>query len=280
MKELIHIHNQGPELRADSREIAKLFAIEHESLRLIIDRYTAELEQFGVVRFEIGKPSKGSEGGRPEKFSWLNFDQIALLLTLTRTTKETLPLRVGLLSAFKQAREKQRPIDNALLSIPDVWRKTFPDDFYIALMRLYGSEYDPSENKPQWIAGWTVKFIYEPLYAGLTPELKARRKKHAREMNIPELKKLHQFLEEHAKDNLRKHLAKVTALLESAVGIEDFYTRFAAVFYGQHQPLLKFSSDAPTYEVDRGAFFDTLKKAAQPIVKPPKKTSEPSTSDD
>ena len=280
MKELIHIHNQGPELRADSREIATLFGIEHESLVKLINNHESQLEQLGVFRFEIGKPPKGSLGGRPEKFCFINFDHIAFLLTISSPTEATKDLRLKLIIAFRDARAKQRPIDNALLSIPDIWKKTFPDDFYIALLRLYGAEYDPSENKPQWIAGWTIKFIYEPLYAGLTPELKARRKMHAKEMGIPELKKLHQFLEEHAKDNLRKHLAKVTALLESATSIEDFYTRFAAVFYGQHQPLLQFASDVPAYEVDRGAFFDTLKKASQPTEKPKKKTSEPSSDAD
>ena len=279
MKELIHIHNQGSDLRADSRDIATIFGLAHQHIRETLEKYRPEVEQFGVLQFETGKPH-GPDGGRPEKFAYLYFEQIALLLTLSRVTEQNLPMRVKLLLAFRDARNKLRPIDNALLSIPAVWRKTFPDDFYIALLRLYGAEYDPSENKPQWIAGWTVKFIYEPLYAGLSAELKQKRKMHAKEMGISELKKLHQFLEENAKEALKKHLAKVTALLESAVGIEDFYRRFASVFYGQHQPLLKFVSDAPAYEVDRGAFFDTIKKAVQPTEKPPKKTSEPSSDAD
>ncbi len=162
-----------------------------------------------------------------------------------------------------------------MLSIPAIWRKTFPDDFYIALLNLYGAEYNPEENKPQWIAGWTIKFIYEPLYAGLSAELKQKRKMHAKEMGIAELKKLHQFLEENAKENLRTHIAKVTALLESATGIQDFYERFAAVFYGQKQLLLAGGPDVPDFATDRGRFFDTLRKAARPTEKPCDGTSEP-----
>jgi phage regulator Rha-like protein len=67
MNELIHIHNQGPELRADSREVAKAFGIQHESLVKLITNHEPQLEQLGVFRFEIGKPPKGSEGGRPER---------------------------------------------------------------------------------------------------------------------------------------------------------------------------------------------------------------------
>ena len=62
MNELIHIHNQGPELRADSREVAKAFGIQHESLVKLITNHEPQLEQLGVFRFEIGKPPKGSEG--------------------------------------------------------------------------------------------------------------------------------------------------------------------------------------------------------------------------
>lgn len=47
MNELIHIHNQAPELRADSREVAKLFGVEHKSLRALIEAYEEEMVQLG-----------------------------------------------------------------------------------------------------------------------------------------------------------------------------------------------------------------------------------------
>ena len=83
-------------------------------------------------------------------------------------------------------------------------------------------------------------------------------------MGTSEWRKLHQFIEEHAKENLKKHLAKVTALLESATGVEDFYVRFAAVFYGQHQPFLRFSADAPSFEEGKGKFSDEIKERRLP----------------
>ena len=136
MKELIKIYNQGSDLMADSRAVAKLFGVQHESLRRLIEEHAAQIEQLGVFRFEIGKPPAGSLGGRPERFCYLNFDQIALLLMLSKPTDVTKDFRLRLIIAFRDARKRLRPIDRALLSMPDDWRKTFPDDFYAALLKL------------------------------------------------------------------------------------------------------------------------------------------------
>jgi phage regulator Rha-like protein len=103
MKELIKIHQQGPDLRADSRDIAKLFGITHQHFRETIEDNESHLSQLGVIRFETGKP-ESKEGGRPEKFCYLNFDQIALLLTLTRSTEQTKEFRLKLIIAFRDAR--------------------------------------------------------------------------------------------------------------------------------------------------------------------------------
>lgn len=278
MDELIHIHSQGPEFRADSREIAKVFGIEHESLVKLIENYESQLEQLGIFRFEIGKLLQGA--GRPEKFCCLNFDHIAFLLTISSPTEATKDLRLKLIIAFQDARNKMRPIDIALLTLPALWRRTFPDDFYGALLKLYGDEYDASQNKPQWMGAWTIKFIYRPLYEPLPGELRQRRRLYAVEMGTSEWRKLHQFIEEHAKENLRKHIIKVTTLLESSTSRQDFYERFAAMFYRHTQLLLQGGPDVDDYEVDKRQFFDTLKKAVRPTGRPPRKTSEPSSDAD
>jgi len=238
MKELIKIYNQGSDLMADSRAVAKLFGVQHESLRKLIEENTSQLEQLGVFRFEIGKPPAGSLGGRPEKFCYLNFDHIAFLLTISAPSKATRDFRLRLIIAFRDARNSLRPVDHALLSIPDDWRKTFPDDFYIALLKLYGDRYEKSENKPSWVGRWTNRFIYNPLFNGLPDELKRRREIHGWESGAISCIKLHQFIEKHAKKNLEKHLIKVTGLLEAATSPGHFLELFAAVFYGQKQLLL------------------------------------------
>src|ERR1700677_2049388 len=124
MKELIKIHNQGADLLADSRSVAKLFGVEHESLRELIEAHVDQLEQLGIFRFETGKTLPNTPG-RPEKFCFLNFDQIAFLLTISKPSETTKDFRLKLILAFRDARKRLRPVDIALLSIPDSWKRTF-----------------------------------------------------------------------------------------------------------------------------------------------------------
>ncbi len=240
MKELIKIHNQGSELRVDSRAIAKLFDVQHESLRKLIEEHLGQLEQLGHIRFEIGNGvARPQGGGRQEKFTYLNFDQVALLLMLSKPTEATKEFRLKLIIAFRDARNKLRPIDHALLSIPDQWRKTFPDDFYVALLKLYGDVFDKSENRPSWVGRWTNRFIYNPLWGGLSDELKRRRRDRADGGGTEsDALKLHQFIEKHAKKKLEEHIGQVTTLLKVSQSKSHFVELFAALFYGQTQLLL------------------------------------------
>jgi len=236
MKELLKIHQQGPDLMADSRAVAKLFGIQHENLRELIEKNATQLEQLGVFRFQTEKLSKGA--GRPEKFAYLNFDQIAFLLTLSRPSEENKKFRLALILAFRDARNRLRPIDAALLSMPAEWKRAFPPEFYEALLRLYGAEFVGMGDTPSWVGRWTNRFIYEPLFNGLPEELKRRRKLHVGEEGSEAWLKLHQFIEQHAKKNLEKHLTKVTALLQAATSRSHFLELFASVFYGHTQLLL------------------------------------------
>lgn len=235
MQELINIHNQGSELRCDSRDVAKLFGVEHQNLRETIESHKEQMEALGVFRFETGKPIPGSAGGRPERFCYLTFDQLAFLLTVTKATEVTKDFRLRLIIAFRDARNKLRPIDHALLTIPAPWRKTFPDSFYSALLKLYGNNFDASGDKPGWVGKWTNRFIYEPLFEKLPGELKGRRFKHSGQSGPDAALKLHQYLEENSKENLKTHIIRVTTLLETALSRGDFLERFAALFYGAKQ---------------------------------------------
>src|ERR1039458_22511 len=129
MKDLIPILNQGAEFLVDSRDVAKVFKIQHKSLREEIEGHESQLTRLGIYRFETAKIYPNARG-RPEKYFWLNFDQTIFLLPLTRPTPETKEFRVKLILAFRSAREKLRPVDAILLSIPEKWRKTFKDEFY------------------------------------------------------------------------------------------------------------------------------------------------------
>jgi hypothetical protein len=235
MKELIPIFNQGADFLVDSRQVAKLFKLAHQHLREQIEAHKPEIERLGVFQFETGKTSP-NEQGRPEKYYYLNFDQTIYLLMLTKPTEETKEFRVQLILAFRAAREKLRPVDTMMLSIPEKWRKTFKNEFYIALLNIYGELFDASKNKPSWVGNWTNRFIYTPIYDGLSDELKAKRAAYCDlSGKDPDFIRLHRFLEAHAKDELKEQIAKTTAVLQMSGSKNDFAENFRSVFHGLAQ---------------------------------------------
>jgi phage regulator Rha-like protein len=236
MKNLIPIFNQGADFIVDSRDVANVFAIQHKSLRESIEEHEPQLTRLGVYRSETAKPIPGSDDGRPEKYYWLNFDQTIFLLTLTRPTEETKEFRVKLILAFRAAREKLRPVDAMMLTVPEKWRKTFKDEFYIALLNIYGDFFDAARNKPSWVGAWTNRFIYEPIFAGLPKELKSKRTSYCDMTGKdPDFIRLHRFLEEHAKDELKEQIAKTTAILQMSGSRHDFADNYRSVFHGLKQ---------------------------------------------
>jgi len=234
--DFITIRSQAGELLVDSRNVAKAFEIQHHQIFRTIQENKEAMETLGQLRIqrEVGYRAQG--GGNPSLFAWLNFDQVAFLLTLTRTTELTIKYRLKLILAFKQARERLKPVDTLLLAIPDAWKKTFQDEFYIGLLNIYGAEFDKTKNKPSWVGAWTNRFIYNPIYQGLSGELKRKRGQYGldsgRDTNWI---RLHQFLEEHAKDQLRTMIGKVTAILQISRGKQDFAENYAAMMGGVMQ---------------------------------------------
>lgn len=94
------------EPRVDSRVLAEQLGNQHESTMRILKAYTADFKAFGVIRFEIGKPPAGSKGGRPEEYALLNEDQSFLLLTYSRNTPAVRALKIKLVKAFREARDR------------------------------------------------------------------------------------------------------------------------------------------------------------------------------
>ena len=235
MKKLINLYNQGADFLVDSRDVAKLFRLAHQHLREQIEAHEPEIARLGVFQFETGKTFPNTQG-RPEKYYYLNFDQTIYLLMLTKPTEETKEFRVQLILAFRSAREQLRPIDTMMLSIPKPQRKTFKDEFYKALLDIYGDVFDASKNKPSWVGCWTNKFIYTPIFEGLPDALKSKRAAYC-DMSgkDPDFMRLHRFLEEHAKDDLKERIAKTTTILQMSGSKHDFAENFRAIYHGTKQ---------------------------------------------
>lgn len=101
---LIHIQVKA-EPRIDSCLIADSLGVKHQNTYELIKDYKIDFEQLGVIRFQTGKPIKGSAGGRPECYAMLNEDQTYLLLTYSRNTAKVRTLKVKLVQAFRDARK-------------------------------------------------------------------------------------------------------------------------------------------------------------------------------
>lgn len=234
--DLITIRSQAGELMVDSRNVAKVFQVQHKTLFRTIHENREALETLGQLRLqrEVGYRAHG--GGNAAQFAWLSFDQVAFLLTLTKTTAQTKEFRLRLILAFKKAREQLRPIDTLLLALPSNWKKTFQDQFYSALLNIYGAEFDKTKNKPSWVGAWTNRFIYDPIYQGLSAELKKKRTQYVADSGRdPDWIRLHQFLEDHAKEQLKEMIAKITAILQISRSKQDFAEHYAALMGGALQ---------------------------------------------
>lgn len=109
------------------------------------------------------------------------------------------------------------------------WEKEFPDDFYITLNKVYGSDPHVSRsrgalviNKPQHFGNFTNKYVYGPLENGevlkelqrLNPQVDARGTRKQR---------FHQFLSEgFGLEKVREQRQEVLTMLKLADNIDGF----------------------------------------------------------
>jgi hypothetical protein len=109
------------------------------------------------------------------------------------------------------------------------WEKEFPDDFYLSLNKVYGSDPYISRaggsvviNKPQHFGNFTNKYVYGPLEDGevlkelqrLNPKIQATGSRRD---------KLHSFLSKgYGLEKLREQRQEVLTMLKLSDDIEDF----------------------------------------------------------
>lgn len=133
--EVIELLQIEEEFRIDTRELAPKIGLEHESLIKNLETYQEELRQFGDIRFQIGKPQKGSTGGRPVKYGMLNRLQVLFAITLSRNTEQVVRWKMAIIDALDQLEQmvsgKQQLIpavsDKKLIAPPAKHQKTVTD---------------------------------------------------------------------------------------------------------------------------------------------------------
>lgn len=86
--------------------VAEWTHIKQETIDHLIRKHKSDLEEFGVLGFEIRLPLAGSKGGRPEKLYHLNEQQATLLITYLKNTEPVRRFKKTLVREFFNARQE------------------------------------------------------------------------------------------------------------------------------------------------------------------------------
>ena len=216
------VHSAG-EARVDSRLIAGQLGNQHESSMKLLRSYREDFEELGILRFQIGEITGR---GQPEQFALLNEDQTYLLLAYSKNTKRVRSLKVRLVKAFRDARNKaglDSMMKLVLLPAPEPWEKRFSDTYYHALAHITGRVFaGHSCGTPAIFGQITDRWVY----AAILPkevhrELKARR---------GESEKMHQWLTDGGRRLLDQQIKDVTVIAKSSSDRKDFEARCMQAF--------------------------------------------------
>lgn len=95
----------------DSRVYCReVIEVDHSDwIQNVLRKHQSTIElRFGVLRFENGKPPKGSEGGRPENYALLTEAQCNACLVLSKNLVKTIPAKMQLVEDFERAKAALR----------------------------------------------------------------------------------------------------------------------------------------------------------------------------
>ena len=134
--------------------------------------------------------------------------------------------RVGIVALIDEAtgyRDKQalaKILEAFVAKELQPWLKTFPDEYYSELFRIYKIPYPPVGNpswRPSFLGHVTNNVVYDRLAPGLLPELKRLASKEERKA------RLHQHLsQEVGHPKLQSHMGSIVTLLKLSQSPEQF----------------------------------------------------------
>lgn len=111
------------------------------------------------------------------------------------------------------------------------WERRFHPDFYQAIYRLFGWEYDPTKPKPNVVGQITLRWVYEPTFpTEILVEIKERQ--HS--------EKIHQWLEEGGIQLLEKQRDAVMMIARTSTDYADFNARCSIAFFRRGQMSILF----------------------------------------
>lgn len=143
-----------------------------------------------------------------------------LLVSLANTTLDAIVYQETGYWSVVEGQKISEILDKYLLDQARKWAKTFPDDFWIKLIRIKGYPSIFAIKRPSFVGHWVNDIVYDRLAPGIRKklnELNPRTESGRR-------KKLHhQFTSEsHGLPELKEHLVKVMAYMDVASSDQQF----------------------------------------------------------
>jgi len=96
---------EGKEPMTSTLIIADGMKLEHRAVMVLVNKYKERLETRGVMTFEMSKPTKGENNGRPVKYALVNESQFLFLVTLMRNSEVVLDFKDKLTKEFIKQRK-------------------------------------------------------------------------------------------------------------------------------------------------------------------------------
>ncbi|MGJ8525210.1 IS1595 family transposase ISRhba1 [Halomonadaceae bacterium LMG 33818] len=137
--------------------------------------------------------------------------------------------RVGIIAlideatGYQEQREKNalsQILNRYLNDYASRWSKTFPDEFWIKLIRVKGYPSYIALNRPSYVGHWVNDIVYDRLAPGIKEKLKGL---NPRDRSGNRTHKHHQFLtQDEGVPELKEHLVKVMALMDASSDNEQF----------------------------------------------------------
>ncbi|MCT3568348.1 Rha family transcriptional regulator [Levilactobacillus brevis] len=120
--------------------IAEYAGIARKSVNELIRRYKDDLEDFGVLPFEMAKPIKGSLGGHPRRVWYLNKNQANLLITYLDNTKPVHQFKKALVRQF-DAMQRELIERRAQFELGKRFSKSLHATIADSQIKMHGHEY-------------------------------------------------------------------------------------------------------------------------------------------
>ncbi len=79
--------------------------VKHQNILQLFRRHEKSIKKFGVIMFETWKPKKGSQGGRPETFYFLNEEQFTFFIMLMANNEKVVEFKCEINIQFHQMRK-------------------------------------------------------------------------------------------------------------------------------------------------------------------------------